>query len=80
MDLAYVIFKVKFTTNNIGLNYCVHAHPVRQVVARLKAVRVVQWHRGVERSVRIVRAASSEHPGYRQSDPVTITVTQFIRY
>ena len=27
---------------NIGLNYCAHAHPVRQVVARLKAVRAVQ--------------------------------------
>ena len=35
LDLAYVIFKVKFTTSNMGLNYCVHAHPpVRQVVAR----------------------------------------------
>ena len=22
LDLAYVIFKVKFTTSNIGLNYC----------------------------------------------------------
>ena len=57
LDLAYVIFKVKFTTNNIGLNYCTHAHPVRQVVARLKAVRVVQGHRGGERSARIARSA-----------------------
>ena len=30
---------------NIGLSYCAHAHPVRQVVARLKAVRAVQGHR-----------------------------------
>ena len=58
-DLAYVIFEVKFTTSNIGLNYCVLAHPVRQVVARLKAVRVVQGHRGGERSARIARSASN---------------------
>ena len=46
LDLAYVIFKVKFTTNNIGLNYCVHAHPVRQVVARLKGARGAGAPRG----------------------------------
>ena len=57
LDLAYVIFKVKFTTSNIGLNYCAHGHPVRQVVARLKAVRAVQGHRGGERSARIARSA-----------------------
>ena len=42
---------------NIGLNYCAHAHPVRQVVARLKVVRAVQGHRGGERSARIARSA-----------------------
>ena len=57
LDLAYVIFKVKFTTSNIGLNYCAHAHPVHQVVARLDAVRVLQGHRGGERSARIARSA-----------------------
>ena len=45
---------------NIGLNYCAHAHPVRQVVARLKAVRAVQGHRGGERSARIARSASDK--------------------
>ena len=30
LGLAYVIFKVKFTTSNIGLNYCAHAHRYRQ--------------------------------------------------
>ena len=57
LDLGYVIFKVKFTTSNIGLNYCAHGHPVRQVVARLEAVRVLQGHRGGERSTRIARSA-----------------------
>ena len=57
LGLAYVIFKVKFTTSNIGLNYCAHGHPVRQVVARLEAVRVLQGHRGGERSTRIARSA-----------------------
>ena len=42
LDLAYVIFKVKFTTNNIGLNYCAHGHPVHQVGARLEAVRTIR--------------------------------------
>ena len=51
------MFKVKFTTSNIGLNYCAHGHPVRQVVARLEAVSVVQGHRGGERSARIARSA-----------------------
>ena len=51
-------FKVKFTTSNIGLNYCAHGHPVRQVVARLEAVRVLQGYRGGERSARIARSAS----------------------
>ena len=31
--------------------------PVRQVVARLEAVRAVQGHRGGERSARIARSA-----------------------
>ena len=44
---------------NIGLNYCAHAHPVHQVVARLEAVRAVQGHRGGERSARIARSASN---------------------
>ena len=57
LGLAYVIFKVKFTTSKIGLNYCAHAHPVHQVVARLDAVRVLQGHRGGERSARIARSA-----------------------
>ena len=55
---------------NIGLNYCAHAHPVRQVVARLKAVRAVQGHRGGERSARIARStpatASHAHAEARQ--------------
>ena len=41
LDLTYVIVKVKFTTSNMGLNCCAHGHPVRQVVARLEAVRVL---------------------------------------
>ena len=76
LDLAYVIFKVKFTTSNIGLNYCAHAHPVRQVVARLKAVRVVQGHRGGARSARIARSspATASH-AHAEANRVTI---QFI--
>ena len=57
LGLPYVIFKVKFTTSNIGLNYCANGHPVHQVVARLEAVRVLQGHRGGERSARIARSA-----------------------
>ena len=73
MDLAYVIFKVKFTTSNTGLNYCVHAHPVRQVVARLKAVHAVQGRREVERSARIARStqATASH-AHAEANRVTI--------
>ena len=44
---------------NIGLNYCAHARPVRQVVARLKVVRAVQGHRGGERGARIARSSQA---------------------
>ena len=73
LGLAYVIFKVKFTTSNIGLNYCAHAHPVRQVVARLKAVRAVQGHCGGERSARIARStqATASH-AHDEANCVTI--------
>ena len=58
---------------NIGLNYCAHAHPVRQVVARLKAVRAVQGHRGGERSARIARStqATASH-AHDEANRVTI--------
>ena len=58
---------------NIGLNYCAHAHPVRQVVARLKAVRVVQGNRGVERSARIASLthATASH-AHAEANRVTI--------
>ena len=36
-----------------------HAHPVRQVVARLEAMRAVQGHCEVERSARIARSTQA---------------------
>ena len=58
---------------NIGLNYCAHALPVRQVVARLKAGRAVQGHRGGGRSERIARStqATASH-AHDEAHRVTI--------
>ena len=48
------------TTRNLSRKgiYCAHGH-LRQVVARLKAVRAVQGHRGGERSARIARSTQA---------------------
>ena len=73
LDLAYVIFKVKFTTINIGLNYCAHGHPVHQVVARLDAVRVLQGHRGGERSARIARSTQAT-ASHAHDEPNRVTI------
>ena len=50
-----------------------HAHPVRQVVARLEAMRAVQGHCEVERSARIARStqATASH-AHAEANRVTI--------
>ena len=61
---------------NIGLIYCAHGRAVRQVVARLKAVRAMKGRRGGARSARIARSspATASH-AHAEANRVTI---QFI--